>query len=241
MAKKFQIHPLAGIFPLVPALVDEIAAELRKTRIPPTIMLHEGKVLDGRHRYLACVKAGIEPKTVDYKGKDARAFVIRNNITRRHLTTEERANLAARLATGARGGDRRSAPIKGSNDPLIQDRPLTNQQAAKLMRVSESSVKRAKDKQAGKPQPPKHLAKGKPGIMSKPLPSPPLAAYQAKVRDAVMAHIRELPVEFTDELGKLDPQLKQLVADWDAKATANVQANGADGHEPAYGDGGAYR
>jgi hypothetical protein len=234
MPKKLQIHPLASLFPLVPELVDEIAAALAQSRVPPTIMLHQGQILDGRHRYLACLKAGIEPLTKPYGGKDPRAFVIRVNLTRRHLTTEERANIAAKLATRSVG-----RPEIASNDAINSEQPMTNQQAAKLMRVSTASVQRAKAKQAGKPQPPKHLAKGKPGIMSKPLPSPPLASYQAKVHDAVMAHIDQLPVEFTDELGKLDPQLEQLVADWDAKATANVQANGADGHEPAYG--GAYR
>ena len=85
MATKYKIHPLAGIFPLVNSLVDEIAADLRKTRKPPTIMLYEGKVLDGRHRYLACVKAGIEPIVRQYNGKDPRGFVVRTNIVRTAL------------------------------------------------------------------------------------------------------------------------------------------------------------
>ena len=47
-------------------------------------------MLDGRHHYLACQKVGIEPIVEQYRVKDPRAFVIRTNITRRHLTTEER-------------------------------------------------------------------------------------------------------------------------------------------------------
>jgi len=93
----YKIHPLAAVFPLVNSLVDQIATSLAKTRKPPTITPYEGKVLDGRHRYLACQKAGIEPIVKQYRGKDPRAFVIRTNITRRHLTTEERTDLAAQL------------------------------------------------------------------------------------------------------------------------------------------------
>jgi hypothetical protein len=78
---------LAGIFPLVNTLVDEIAADLQKSRSRPTIILYEGKVLNGRDRYLACQKAGIEPIVKQYSGRDPRAFVIRTNINRRHLTS----------------------------------------------------------------------------------------------------------------------------------------------------------
>ena len=92
---KLKIHALAGIFPLVQDLVDEIAAKLTRTKCRPTIWLYEGKILDGRRRYLACVKSGVELIIKQYTGKDPRGYVIRSNITRRHLSTQERADLAA--------------------------------------------------------------------------------------------------------------------------------------------------
>ena len=130
MATKYKIHPLAGIFPLVNSLVDEIAADLRKTRKPPTIMLYEGKVLDGRHRYLACVKAGIEPIVRQYNGKDSRGFVVCTNIVRRHLTTEKRVDLAAQLSTRPRG-----RPKNLSNDRISDHAVSESRQAHESLGV----------------------------------------------------------------------------------------------------------
>jgi hypothetical protein len=58
---KYAIHPLAGIFPLVTSLVDEIAADLRKTRQAPVIMLYEGKVLDAATATLLARMPGSSP------------------------------------------------------------------------------------------------------------------------------------------------------------------------------------
>jgi hypothetical protein len=33
-------------------------------------MLYEGKILDGRNRYNACIAAGVEPRYIDYEGHD---------------------------------------------------------------------------------------------------------------------------------------------------------------------------
>jgi hypothetical protein len=60
--------------------------------------------------------------------------VISANLRRRHLTTPQRAAIAAELAKMQHGGDR----TKASNDAL------TDAQAARLMAVSEPSVERAK-------------------------------------------------------------------------------------------------
>jgi hypothetical protein len=129
------------------------------------------------------------------------------------------------LATDTRGGDRKSTQINRPNERLIE-RPMSTPE----MRVSERSVRRAKARQAGKPPKPayKQLAKDKPGPMAKPLPSP----YMAKVRDLVMAHLDQLPVEFVDGLCALDPKLGELVAAFDA-AAREANANGAEHHAPA--------
>jgi hypothetical protein len=62
-------------------------------------VLHEGKILDGRHRYLACLAKQEPPRFCEYAGQcdSALAFVISKNIRRRHLTESQRAFVAAGL------------------------------------------------------------------------------------------------------------------------------------------------
>jgi hypothetical protein len=63
------------------------------------------------------------------------------NIARRHLSDEQRADIAAKLAT--RLADR---PTK-----MVQNAPLKTQEGADPLNVSVDQVKRAKARQAGKP------------------------------------------------------------------------------------------
>jgi hypothetical protein len=217
---KFAIHPFAEIFPLIDSLVDELAAELRKTRRPPTITLYQGKILDGRHRYLACVKAGLEPTVKQYTGKDPRAFVVRANITRRHLSTEERAALAAELATRPMG-----RPKTLSND-RVSDEALSVQKAAKLMKVSESSVHRAKAKKAGKQ--PEAAKKAKPA----PHKGSSTSDLEAKIEKLVMKHLDQIePQALLDGLCRLIPALERRIAEHTANGKQRARTEDDDEFE----------
>ena len=62
-------------------------------------MTYEGiKILDGRNRARACDAAGVTPRYVEFDGKDPAAFVLSQNLARRHLGPSERAMVAARMA-----------------------------------------------------------------------------------------------------------------------------------------------
>ena len=54
-------------------------------------------ILDGRNRLRVCQEAGIEPKFETYTGDDPIGYVVRANLTRRHLTISQRAVLALRI------------------------------------------------------------------------------------------------------------------------------------------------
>src|SRR5262249_51816575 len=93
-----RFHPLADIFPLIggeefDALVDDI----KKHGPLEKIVQHENMILDGRNRYRACEAAGVPPRLVPFEGDDPAAFVITQNIHRRHLTGEQRCELIAKL------------------------------------------------------------------------------------------------------------------------------------------------
>jgi hypothetical protein len=59
----------------------------------------QGRILDGRNRYRACLAAGIEPRFVTWQEDGSPAeLALSRNLFRRHLTESQRAMVAARLA-----------------------------------------------------------------------------------------------------------------------------------------------
>jgi ParB-like chromosome segregation protein Spo0J len=145
----YDIHPAANLFPMMD---DEafaaLKADIATNGLRESIVLWKNKLVDGRNRLKACEELGIQPGESELdEDQDPIAYVVSANLHRRHLTTSQRAEIAAKLATKGRGGDRKSEKIKGSNGPLKID------DAAKLLNVSPKSVKRAKAKEQQKHKP----------------------------------------------------------------------------------------
>jgi hypothetical protein len=75
-----------------------LADDLRIKGLLHDIVLYEGKILDGRNRYLACPMAGVEPRFTEWDGEGSPLeWVISENMIRRHLTSSQRAVLALEL------------------------------------------------------------------------------------------------------------------------------------------------
>lgn len=133
-----KFHPYSEIFPLIEgAEFDALVADIKAHGLREKIWMFEGKILDGRNRFLACQKAKVRPLTRKFTGKDAKAFVISANIHRRHLSESQRAMAAAKLTGLPHGGDRRSD--QAANLPVE-----TQASAAEKLKVSERSVRSAK-------------------------------------------------------------------------------------------------
>ncbi len=131
-------HPFSEVFPLLEgAPFEELADDIKAHGLREKIWLYDGKILDGRNRFLACRKAKIAPAYRKYTGKDPLAFVVSVNIQRRHLTDAQRAMAAARIAT-MRQGERSDLGNLASRDAKSQT------EAAAELAVSRSSVQRAK-------------------------------------------------------------------------------------------------
>jgi hypothetical protein len=131
------VHPAATVFPaLDPAEYEALRDDVKRNGvIEPIFVDAKGRVLDGRHRLRAAHEAGRPCAALVYDGPDPVEFVLSMNLHRRHLTEGQRAMIAERLANLGEGRPRAET---GSRDPVS----ITA--AAKLMRVSPSSVKRAR-------------------------------------------------------------------------------------------------
>jgi protein gp37 len=131
-------HPLSAAFP---RMTDEAKANLRADiaanglRMP--ITLYQGQVLDGWHRQCACLETGVEPRYEEFIGDEAaaRKFVLSANLWRRQLTPSQVGIVAARFATLAHGGDRRTGKDQAAN------LPLATAEAAQQFNVSERTVR----------------------------------------------------------------------------------------------------
>lgn len=95
-------HPLSAIFPSLPD--DELkalATDIKAHGLYSAITLYKGEVLDGWHRYLACTMACVNPRTMEYKGNDPKAFVKSANWHRRHLSASQRGLAEVQLSEWA--------------------------------------------------------------------------------------------------------------------------------------------
>lgn len=89
------IHPLAESIPeMNHSQFAELKEDIRANSLRDAITLLDGKILDGRHRYRACVELGIDPVYEEFPGGDPEAFVISRNLKRRHLTSDQQRALA---------------------------------------------------------------------------------------------------------------------------------------------------
>ncbi len=130
-----EFHEIANILPLMEgAEFDALVRDIKEQGLLEPICLWQGKILDGRNRYRACEKAGVEPHFTEWVEGKPLEFVISKNLKRRHLNESQRAVVAARLADMPQGW--RTIPPMGGI--------VSQGEAAKLFNVSERSIQRVK-------------------------------------------------------------------------------------------------
>lgn len=119
--KKYTSHPLSNMVPGMSAeAFAMLKADIDKNGLLEPIWLYSGKILDGRHRYKACVELEIEPRVKQYEGQDPAGFVFSQNISRRHLTRQQKAGLIKRLLKiNPEKSDRAIAQITGSSHNTV--------------------------------------------------------------------------------------------------------------------------
>jgi len=134
-------HALSAVFPAMPENeLAELAADISEHDLRAHITLYEGKILDGWHRYKACIQIRKQPRFVDYKGSDPVAFVRSANWHRRHLTPSQRALVEVELNKWKPVGRSAVQTENGQNCPITK----STAQMAASSGVSTSTIKSAK-------------------------------------------------------------------------------------------------
>jgi len=142
-------HPYSEIWPLMEGEdFKELTADIKANGQRLSITTYKGMILDGRNRERACKAAGIEPWYIDageISDKQALKLVVSLNDHRRHMSMEESAFAAEKLANIINGHNQKFTRIEGGSTeaPSISS-ALSRQQAAKMMNVSLTAVQRAR-------------------------------------------------------------------------------------------------
>ncbi len=153
-------HPAARMFPLMwNDELRELAADIKANgqRLPIEKMVRPENgnpthlIVDGRNRWIACKFAGVRmiitilPKSDDLQTIER---VTSLNIQRRHLTTAQRAAIAAELKPmfAAAAAERQRAGTSASSDAKVGK---AAKQAGEVMNVSPASVRARRPAEAG--------------------------------------------------------------------------------------------
>lgn len=170
-----EFHELANIFPVLSdGDMDALCEDIRKHGQHEPIAIFDGKIIDGRNRFIACERIGIEPKFINLdvgSNNDALNYVISMNLTRRHLTSSQRAAVAIdaggimerlRAEAKARQGERKD--LKPNISQQIDESSnitRTDTQAAKLFDTNRQYINSAKKIKGVMPEKFEEIKQGK--------------------------------------------------------------------------------
>lgn len=137
-----EFHPVANIFPLmVESEIADLAADIKAHGLRESIWLEQdGKIIDGRNRFVACQRAKVEPTFRTWSGEGSLIeFVVSLNLKRRHLNESQRGMVAAEIANLKRGHVATQKAEVEISTPII-----TVPEAAAMLNVSRDTVFHAK-------------------------------------------------------------------------------------------------
>jgi hypothetical protein len=95
----FKVHPVADLFPMMSEEeLADLAADIKENGLNHPIVLDATgtMLIDGRNRAKACEIAGVTPSYAQFEG-DPTAFIMSENIKRRHMNAGQRAILTAKV------------------------------------------------------------------------------------------------------------------------------------------------
>ena len=198
-------HDYANLFPMLDAAgQDALRADIQQHGVHEPVILFDGRILDGRNRYMAARDLGLDFPVADFDGTDADAlaYVLSTNLHRRHLTESQRAAVAAKLAN-MRQGERTDL------EPCANLPKVSQAEAADMLNVSRRSVQTAKAVlEQGAPELVAAVENGEASISAAAavaeLPKDEQAAVVAEGPKAIKAKAKE--VKATKRADEADPE-----------------------------------
>lgn len=94
-----EAHPVADLFPLMSeGDLTHLIEDIRSHGLREPIWLHpDGRIIDGRNRYRACIEGAVEPTFRKWSGEGSLIdFVLSLNLHRRHLSQSQKAIVAVK-------------------------------------------------------------------------------------------------------------------------------------------------
>ena len=140
----------ANAFPMRTDLVDRIAASIKRNGLRRPIILlgcsapdvMDGAVLQGRHRYEACIKAKVAPRFKAYDGDESpealAEYVEDEELLRRDLRQDERVQAADELVRLTR-----EARKHNKNQPVLTGVEMAHDD--ELARIKDDGIPELKD------------------------------------------------------------------------------------------------
>lgn len=143
-----KLHPAARLFPDMSAFqFRQLVADIKENGQIEDVLLCDGKLVDGRHRYKACRRLGIECKMVNWEdirpSADASLvdYIISKNLHRRHMNKTQRAAVAtdalplrereAKKRMAAGGAKSKRGPAEGKGRAKLHDLKSPNKSESK--------------------------------------------------------------------------------------------------------------
>lgn len=159
VGKDLEIHPIALLIPeMGDTEFQALKEDISGLGVINPIILFEGKVLDGRHRYKACLELDISCTARDWEGgMNPVEYVVSENVHRRHLNQSQKGMIQvavsdymvdqAKKRQREAGGDRKSEDYKKSLEATLPQaiiepvrQPQTRDKIGKMLNVGARTI-----------------------------------------------------------------------------------------------------
>lgn len=143
-----EFHPVAEIFSLIEGPEFQgLVEDIQENGLLEEIELFDGKIIDGRNRYRACIEADIEPKFSKWEGEEKNliSYIISKNLRRRQLNESQKALVGAKMKPvfEAKAKERQGSRKDISADRRGSSNRKSSEEIAKVVNGSARLIERA--------------------------------------------------------------------------------------------------